>query len=89
VRGDAAVRIFSTEYEFETRVEESESEVFGWSRRRIPKISQIRIFYPTPEVQLNHFLHHIPKLGSSVEMVQFLLKLLLKQKILSMYHDFH
>jgi len=31
------------------------SEVFGWSRSRI--------FSPTPEVQLNHFLHRTPKLG--------------------------
>jgi len=34
---------------------------------------------PTPDVQLDHFLHHTPKLGIPVEMVQFLLKLLLKQ----------
>jgi len=30
-----------------------------------------------------------PKLGISVEMVQFLLYLLMKQKILAVYHDFH
>jgi len=30
-------------------------------------------------VQVDHFLHHILKLGMLVEMVQFLLKLLLKQ----------
>ena len=44
--------------------------------------SRSRIFCPTPEVQLDHFLHHTPKLGIPVEMeivVQFLLKLLLKQ----------
>jgi len=34
---------------------------------------------PTVEVQLNHFLHHTPMLGIRIEMVQFLLKLLLKQ----------
>jgi len=34
---------------------------------------------PTPDVQLDSFLHHSPKLGIPVEMVQFLLKLLLKQ----------
>ena len=34
---------------------------------------------PTPDVQLDCFLHHTPKLGISVEMVQFLLKFLLKQ----------
>ena len=34
----------------------AELEVLGWSR--IPKItrSRGRIFYPTPEVQLNHFV---------------------------------
>jgi len=44
---------------------------------------------PTPDVQLDHFLHHTPKLGIPVEMVQFLLKLLLKQRFLAVYHDFH
>jgi len=34
---------------------------------------------PTPVVQLDHFSHHTPKLGIPVEVVQFLLKLLLKQ----------
>ena len=34
---------------------------------------------PTPDVQLHHFLHHTPKLGIPTEMVQFLLKLLLRQ----------
>jgi len=33
----------------------------------------------TPDVQLDHSLHHTLKLGISVEMVQFLLDLLLKQ----------
>jgi len=33
----------------------------------------------TPGVQLDHFLYHTLKLGIPVEMVQFLLKLLLKQ----------
>jgi len=32
----------------------------------------------TPDVQLDHFFHHTPKLGIPVETVQFLLKLLLK-----------
>jgi len=31
------------------------------------------------DVQLDHFLHHTPKLGIPVEMLQFLLKFLLKQ----------
>jgi len=34
---------------------------------------------PTLEVQLNHFLHRTANLRILVEMVQFLLKLLLKQ----------
>ena len=38
--------------------------------------SPSRIFGPTPKVQLNHFLHHIPKLGIPVEMVQFILTLI-------------
>jgi len=42
---------------------------------------------PIPEVQLDHFLHHTPKLGIPVEMVQFFLKLLLKQRFLAVYHD--
>jgi len=38
---------------------------------------------------LDHFLHHTLKLGIPVEMVQFLLKLLLKQRFLAVHHDFH
>jgi len=34
------------------------------------------------------FLHHTPKLGIPVEMVQFLLKLLLKY-FFAVHHDFH
>ena len=49
----------------------------------------VGLFSPTPDVQLDHFLHHTPKLGTPVEMVQFLLKLLLKQSILAVHHDFH
>jgi len=58
-----------------------ESEFFGWSRSRIPNNtgSRSRIFCPTLDVWLNHFLYHTPKLGIPVEMVQFLFKLLLKQ----------
>ena len=48
-----------------TRV--ADSEVFAWSRSRIPNNIWIRsrIFCPTPtpDVQLDHFLHHNPKLG--------------------------
>ena len=53
---------------------ESESEVFGWIR--IPKNtgSRSRIFCPspTPDVHLDHFLHHTPKLGIPVQMVNFI-----------------
>ena len=72
-----------------------ESEVFGWSRNRIPKNSRSRcrsrILCPTltPDVQLNHFLHHTPELGIPIEMVQIVFKLLLKQWILALYHNFH
>ena len=44
---------------------------------------------PTPDVQLDHFLHRTPKLRIPVEMVQFLLKLWLKQRLLAVHHDFH
>jgi len=39
----------------------------------------VRSSCPTPDVQLDNFLHHAPKLRIPDEMVQFLLKLLLKQ----------
>jgi len=60
-----------------------ESEVFGWNRSRIPDNTGSRSWIfcptPTPDVQLDHFLHHTLKLGIPVETVEFLLKLLLKQ----------
>ena len=43
----------------------------------------------TPEVQLDHILHHTPKLGAALAMAQFLMKLLLEQRILVVYHDLH
>jgi len=39
----------------------------------------VGLFCPTPDVQLDHFLHHTPILGIPVELVQLLLKHLLKQ----------
>ena len=60
-----------------------ESEIFGWSR------SRIFLSDSTPGIQLDQFLHHTPKLGIPVEMVQFLLKLLLKQSFFAVCHDFH
>jgi len=48
-----------------------------------------RIFCPTPDAQLDHFLHHTLKLGIPVEMLQFHLKLILNQRFLAVYHDFH
>jgi len=55
------------------------------------KVKKSRIFCPTPspDAQLDHFLHYTPKLGIPVEMVQFPLKLLLNQRFLAVYHDFH
>ena len=44
---------------------------------------------PTSEVHLDTILQHTPKLGISVEIVQFLLRFLLKQRLLAVYHDFH
>jgi len=49
----------------------------------------VGFFCPTPDVQLDHFLYHTFKLGIPVEMVQFLLKLLLKQRFFAVHHDFH
>ena len=46
---------------------------FRWSR--IPNNTGSRIFCPTPDAQLGHVLHHTPKLGIPVEMVQFLSKI--------------
>ena len=44
---------------------------------------------PTPGTQLDHYLHHTPKLGIPVEMIQFLLKVLFNQRFLALCHDFH
>jgi len=44
---------------------------------------------PTPDVQSDHFLHHTLKLGIPLEIDQFLLKLLLKQRCLAVHRDFH
>ena len=49
----------------------------------------IRFFCQTPATQLDHVLHHAPKLEIPAEMVQFLLKLLSKQRFLAVHHDFH
>jgi len=66
-------------------------EAFWWSRIANDTRGRSRIFCLTPtlEVQLDHFLHHAPKLGIHVESVEFLMKLLLKEWILDVYHDFH
>ena len=49
----------------------------------------VGFFCPTPGAQLDYFLHHTPKLGFPVEIVKFLWKLLLKQRVLAAHHDFH
>jgi len=49
----------------------------------------VGFFCPTPDVRLDHFLHHTPKLGIPFEMVHFVLKLLLKQRLSPVHHGFH
>ena len=49
---------------------------------------EVRFFIPLRKSNLIIFLLHTPKLGISVEIVQFFMKLLLKQRILAVYHDF-
>ena len=44
---------------------------------------------PTPDVQLDRFLHYTLKLGISVEMVKVLLKVWFKQIFLAVHHDRH
>jgi len=65
------------------------SEVFGWGW--IPKNtgSRSRIFLSDSGNLSESFLHHTPTLGIPVEMVQFLWKLLFKQRILAVHHNFH
>jgi len=50
--------------------------------------SRVGFFFPTStlDVQLDHFLHHTPKLGIPVEMVQFET---CWNRFLVVYHDFH
>jgi len=47
-----------------TSVAEAESEVFGWSWIPNNIRSRSQIFYSTPNVQQNHFLHGAPKWGT-------------------------
>ena len=49
----------------------------------------VGFFCSTPTSNWIIFLHQTPKLGIPVEMVQLLLKLLLKQRFLAVHHDFH
>jgi len=78
---------------FVNRVAESKSQVFEWSRipNNTRSMNRSQIFCPTSptKIELDRFVHHTSKLGIPVEMVQFLLKLVLKQRILAVYHDFH
>jgi len=89
VGSESSTQVFishSSENLLRSRVAESElkpepeSEVFAWSRSRIPNNtgSQSRIFLSNSDVHMDHFLHHTPKMAIPVEMVQFLLKVLLK-----------
>ena len=73
-----------------TRVAESESKGVGvWFLATLAVGVGFLCSTSTPEVQLDHFLHHTPELRIPVQMVQFLLKLLLKQKFLAVHHYFH
>jgi len=61
-------------------------------RSRIPINTRSRIFLSdsgSGSPIMDHVLHHTPKLGFPVEMVQFLLKLLLKQRFIALHQDFH
>jgi len=51
----------------------------------------VGFFCPTPtaDIQLDYCFNHTLKLGIPAEMVQFLLKLLLKQRFLAVHHDLH
>jgi len=63
---------------------------FGWSRIPNKTRSRGRIFlFDSGSPPGLFFLHHTPKLVIPVEMVQFLLKLSLNQRILAVYHDLH
>jgi len=68
-------------------------KVFEWSRIPDNTGRRIRIFCPTPtpDVHLDQFYHHIPKLGIPVEMVQFLFETFVETDIscCAMHHDFH
>jgi len=84
------VRCRYSRHRVEVRV--PESEVFGWSRSRIPDNtgSRSRIFLSDFECPIGSFFKsHSFKLGIPVEMIQFLLKLLLQQRFLAVHHDFH
>ena len=57
-----------------------------WSRsRRFLGGVGVGFFCPIPDVQSDHYLNRTLKLGIPVEMVQFLLKLLLKQRSLAVH----
>ena len=49
----------------------------------------VGFFCPTLIAQLDPFSHQTPKLGILLKCYNFFLKLLLKQRILAVYHDFH
>jgi len=72
-----------------------DSEVFG--RSRIPKNTRNRnrcrswifLFDSDSVNPIESFCITLLKMGIPVEMVQFLLKLSLKQILFAVYHDFH
>ena len=70
----------------------SKSEVLGgvgFLTTRIFLSHRSRIFLSDSKCPIGSFLHHTPKLGIPVEMVQFLLKPLLKQRFFAVHHGCH
>jgi len=65
------------------------SKAFWWSRIPNDTRGQSRIFLSDSGCSIGSLLQHIPQLRIPAESVQFLMKLLLKQRILAVYHDFH
>jgi len=70
-----------------SRVAESESEVFRWSRSWIPNYTRSRS--RTKNIRLRLWKYKWIIFYITLLSWEFLLKLLLTQRILAVYHDFH
>jgi len=81
----------NSECDIATRTAKSESQGVGRFLGGVGFLRALGVGFfhqtPTPEVQLNHLLNRTPKLG--ILTCALLLKLLLKQRILALHHDFH